>query len=58
MHELSHVVTLRRGVFRFGHEGACDGVAIDLGCAFEGSVLAEFARTFWPTTRPAAPATT
>lgn len=52
VHELSHVVTLRRDVFTFGDDTACDGVRIDLGCAFEGGVLAEFSRTFWPEGRP------
>jgi len=47
VHELSHVVTLTPDVFRFG-DGDCDGVRIELGCAFRGSVLAEFATTFWP----------
>ena len=47
VHELSHVVTLAPEVFTFG-DASCDGVQISLGCAHEGSVLAEFAATFWP----------
>ncbi|MEO0494775.1 MAG: hypothetical protein AAF081_15310 [Actinomycetota bacterium] len=47
VHELAHVVTLDRTVFAFG-DAACDGVRIALGCAADGSVLAEFAMTFWP----------
>lgn len=47
VHELSHVVTLDRDQFRFG-EGECEGVRIELGCAFTGTVLARFATTFWP----------
>lgn len=47
VHELSHVVTLDRDAFRFG-DSECDGVRIELGCAFSGTVLADFATTFWP----------
>ncbi|MEM8708067.1 MAG: hypothetical protein AAGE98_16510, partial [Actinomycetota bacterium] len=47
VHELSHVVTLDRDVFAFG-DGDCAGVRIELGCAATGTVLAEFAATFWP----------
>lgn len=47
VHEISHVVTLDRDVFRFG-DGECDGVRIELGCAFDGTLLATFSTTFWP----------
>ena len=47
VHELAHVVPLGPDVFTFG-DGSCDGEAISLGCAHEGSVLAEFVSEFWP----------
>lgn len=47
VHELSHVATLDLDVFRFGDGGECDGMQIALGCAFDGTVLARFAQTFW-----------
>jgi hypothetical protein len=47
VHELSHVVTLGVDVFTFG-AGDCGGARIALGCARAGSVLSEFAETFWP----------
>ena len=47
VHEVVHMVTLDRDVFPFG-DGPCDGVRLDLGCAFAGSLLAEYAATFWP----------
>ena len=47
VHEIVHMVTLDRDVFRFG-DGRCDGVRIELGCAVAGSLLADFAVTFWP----------
>jgi hypothetical protein len=48
VHELSHVVSLDRDGFSFGDDGDCVGVRISLGCAFDGTVLADFSRTFWP----------
>lgn len=48
VHELSHVVTLDRGVFTFGDVDDCSGAAIELGCAEAGTVLAAFADRFWP----------
>jgi hypothetical protein len=48
VHELAHVVTLGPEVFTFG-DGPCDGESIRLGCAHDGSVLADFVATFWPT---------
>lgn len=51
VHELSHVVTLDADGFAFG-DGPCDGVAIELGCADDGTVLASFASTFWPEDLP------
>lgn len=54
VHELSHVVTLDRSVFRFG-DGECSGVRIELGCAFAGSLLADFATAFWPDDEPVGP---
>ncbi len=47
VHELSHVVTLDAGVFTFGDDD-CRGTRMELGCAAEGTVLAEFADRFWP----------
>jgi hypothetical protein len=47
VHELSHVVTLDADGFAFG-DGRCDGVAIELGCADDGTVLASYASAFWP----------
>ncbi len=47
VHELAHVVTLDAAVFTFGDE-PCDGETIGLGCAHDGSVLAEFVAAFWP----------
>ena len=46
VHELAHVVTLGPDVFTFG-DGPCDGEQIELGCAHEGTVLADFVATFW-----------
>lgn len=48
VHELSHVVTLGRGVFTFGEVEGCSGAQISLGCAEQGSVLAAYANRFWP----------
>ena len=48
VHELSHVITLDRDVFTFNEVDACAGVAIELGCAESGTVLAEYASRFWP----------
>ena len=47
VHELAHVVTLGPDVFAFG-DVACEGEAIDLGCAYAGTVLADFVAAFWP----------
>jgi hypothetical protein len=52
VHELSHVITLDADVFTFGHDTDCEGVEIELGCAAAGSVLAEYAQTFWPDDLP------
>lgn len=48
VHELSHVLTLDAEVFTFNRVEDCEGVAMALGCAAPGSVLAEFATRFWP----------
>ncbi len=48
VHELSHAVTLDDDVFRFGAGTDCDGVPMSLGCAAEGTILAQFATRFWP----------
>jgi hypothetical protein len=55
VHELAHVVTLAPDRFTFGDATACDGVAVDLGCAAPDSVLARFSERFWPDGRPAHP---
>ncbi|MEM9520092.1 MAG: hypothetical protein AAGA37_12280 [Actinomycetota bacterium] len=47
VHELAHVVTLDSSVFTFGDDGTCPGEQISLGCAHDGSVLAEFTARFW-----------
>ena len=52
VHELSHVVTLDADGFTFGDDIGCDGVAIELGCADDGTVLASFATAFWPGDMP------
>jgi hypothetical protein len=48
VHELSHVITLDRGVFTFGEVADCSGAAIELGCVEDATILAEFAKRFWP----------
>ena len=48
VHELSHVITLDRGVFVFNQVDDCSGAAIDLGCAEAGSVQSDFAERVWP----------
>ncbi|MEM9467282.1 MAG: hypothetical protein AAGA90_18050 [Actinomycetota bacterium] len=46
VHELAHVVTLGPAVFTFG-DVACGGESIGLGCAHDGTVLADFVAAFW-----------
>lgn len=51
VHELAHIVTLSPDVFTFG-DGVCGGEQIPLGCAHDGTVLADFIATFWATGEP------
>jgi hypothetical protein len=47
VHEYAHMLTLRRAQLSTA-EDACDGVALDIGCAAPGSPLADWAEAFWP----------
>jgi len=48
IHEIAHVVTLSPDQFSFDRDGTCDGVAISVGCAASGSLMARWAIAFWP----------
>jgi hypothetical protein len=55
VHELAHLVTLRRDDLRAGDEECGDhDVQIEIGCALGGSALADWAGAFW--TDPTQPA--
>ena len=47
VHEYAHMLTLRRDQLSTATEG-CDGAPIDIGCAADGSPLADWAHQFWP----------
>ena len=51
VHELAHVHTLGPDVFAFS-DGGCSDAPIPLGCPAAGSLLEDFARTFWPDGEP------
>jgi len=48
IHEIAHVVTLGTGSFSFDTTVGCEGVAIEVGCAFPGSLMALYSQRFWP----------
>jgi hypothetical protein len=54
VHELAHLLTLRRGDLD-AHAEDCDGTRLAIGCATAGSALAEWAVDFWADPTTAAP---
>lgn len=56
IHEIAHVATLGTSSFTFDKTAGCDGVAIAVGCAFPGTLMARYAERFWPGNEVDAPA--